>query len=265
MADDRKPKDIALQAWRWLKKHLLRIHAEVPPRPGDAPRPEHKPQPKPTPPPAQGGEFMPRTGDFLYSEPDMVSRNERNHPATRKCLSDFMTPCEPYWGVYVGAILRLLNPNMDVREFESNLRGLFNGARAFDNGRGINSGEWAIENLFCAGATLELIDSTIRRFGPEGFHYMRVRAIDPKIRRPIPRSLSEIDMTLHFFATTATATGNNPFPQFEGRVIIPFFGKDGENWVNIDGEPSRPGKMRRVTSIQHPFVPARPDITRLGL
>jgi hypothetical protein len=167
-----------------------------------------------------------------------------------------------HWGEYVIAILRLLNPGLNKREFEHGLKGLFNGGRAFDNGKSYESGDWGLENLFCAGATLRAFNYEIVM--KSGSRFAKVHAIDPRINLPIPRRLEDVDMTLHFYATTATATGNNPFPQFDGRVIIPFFGRDGYNLVRLDRYESR-GGLRRVSTIQHPFLPQRADITKLGL
>lgn len=205
-------------------------------------------------------------GPMLYSMPDYVSRNGQNHPATRSPIKTMYFRMTPAWSDYVWALQRLLNPSMSEADLLRNMKGLFNGSRAFDNGHGMESGDWALQNLYCAGATFELASDTIRVF--QGRRWMRAKAIDWSIKPAIPQALADIEMCHHFFPTTATDAGNNPFPQFSGRCVIPWFGAERDpqygvfNWVDIDGYPERPGPMIRVDRPGHPFVPARWDITQ---
>lgn len=210
------------------------------------------------------------SGDFLYSEPDYISRNDMNHPQTRKCLTEIYVNAEGFWGDYILRVMHLLHPNVDKWRFNSWFSNLFNGKRAFDNGHAYGSGDWAIANLYCGGATFRKVDNVVAKKGRYGYKHMKVHAINPKRRIPLPTKLSDIDPLLHFWATTGRATGSGPFPQFDGRIMLPFFAADYDsesgisyNWVSIDGDPinNRPGRMVDTNVVRNPFTPPLPQLT----
>ncbi len=85
--------------------------------------------------------------------------------------------------------------------------------------------------------------------------------MDPNSPPAVPTSLEQIDMTLNFFPTIAQeGLSNDPFPQFGGRCLEPFLGKDGRNWIRIAEYDGR-GGMESTTTIKHPFIPAHSHIT----
>lgn len=193
----------------------------------------------------------PLAENLLYSLPDPVARNM---PATRKVRDDRFFRVSPELEAYIWGVDKLLNPTMDDATFLRYWKSLYNGFRAFDNGHSWESGDWALENLYCAGATLKPVTGEIVS------GWVEVYAIDPAYPPPVPTRLSEIDMRLNFYPTISRALANDPFPQFSGRCIHPFVGLNGRNWVRI-GQYDGRGGMRVATKIEHPFIPSRPDLT----
>jgi hypothetical protein len=197
---------------------------------------------------------------LFYSLPDPVARKM---PATRRGKQGLKARVSPKLEAYMRAMNRLLHPNMKDVDFEREWRQMYNGGRAFDNGKSYESGEWTLEDIFCAGATLEAVT------GIQSNGRIEVYAIDPENPPPPPTSPDQIDMTRNFFPTTSQPfLQNGPFPQFDdppyyggGRFIHPFIGRDGKNWVDVYETDDGRGGLRGATKIEQPFIPARPDLT----
>jgi hypothetical protein len=176
-------------------------------------------------------------------------------PATRKCKVDRVFPVSAALEAYVWGVDKLLNPEMSDDLFLRYWKSLYNGFRAFDNGHSWDSGDWRLENLYCAGATLQPVTGVVVN------GWVEVYAIDPLHPPLVPASVYEIDMTLNFFPTTSLSNfRNGAFPQFVGRCANPFLGENGRNWIRM-GEYDGRGGMQIVDAIKHPFIPSKYDIT----
>lgn len=192
---------------------------------------------------------------YLYSLPDIVARNE---PATRKPRVEWNLPVTPKMEAYVRAIGHLLNPGMDPALFEQFFKSMYAGNRFVDNGNGYESGHWKWTDLFCAGANFLPTSDEL----DQGF--LTVHCIDYYHWPDPPATLADIDMTLHYFPTISRSTGNEPFRQFGGRWLQPFWSKGDTCQINFYPDEGR-GGLAWVDRLQHPFIPPRPDITLLGL
>ncbi len=180
----------------------------------------------------------------------MPDPEPRNNPATQKSMVDLFFKVSTKMSAYIHSIERLLNPKMSTNDLEQNLRALFGGQTAFSNGHAYDSGDWAIENLDCGGATVRAAGDNL--ILTRGKLWLPIKAIDPTSPPDIPASLDKLDPTMHFMPTISVPQGLNPFPMFSGRCAVPRLGAGGIKHVEWD-------VVHPVTSVQNPFVPAMPD------
>ncbi len=170
-------------------------------------------------------------------------------PETCPLLSGASNPVTPAWEEYWRGILHLCNPEVDPVHFEHAWLSLVDSARAFTNGSGPETGDFAIHSITCGGATHEMVTGE-----PEGRH-MRIYTLRWDDGPPqIPASPQQIDMTRHFFATTGSnvklADGSYAvygFPQFEN-CIVPLISQSDSDGIDVD-------RIKVVTDLQRPYNP----------
>jgi hypothetical protein len=199
--------------------------------------------------------------DLWFVNHDLQPRGGVNGlPETNKCLTDAFFPVSPQLLAVIQAVERLLNPDLNDSEFEHEFGGLFRDNAGFSNQHGIESGDFRIENLYCGGATFQAVGGDLLKAA--GALWLQVYAIDPNDPPAIPQTLAGIDMRRWFFPTTALTNASNPFPNFNGRCLIPFLGVGGLNYIAWNN-PDREDKVGvvQVPTIQIPFLPAHPEKT----
>lgn len=203
----------------------------------------------------------PSANDLWFVNHDLQPRGGTNGlPETNKCLSDNFFRVTDQLLALIRAVERLLNPQLSDGDFENELGGLFRNNAGFSNQHGIESGDFRIENLYCGGSTFQAVSGEV--VAAVGSMWLQVFAIDPNYPPAIPQTLAGIDMRRWFFPTTALTNASNPFPNFNGRCLIPFLGDGGKNyiaWNNADRQDNV--GVVKVPSIQPPFLPAHPEIT----
>lgn len=188
------------------------------------------------------------SGNLYMVRHDAVPRKD---PEVFKSGNDSFYPVSTSLSAYIIGLLRLLNPSMPYAEFIRQLSNLYSTNRAFSNGHPYDSSDWRIENLICGGATVR---KTGFRKKIGGKWHSEVYALDPTTHFIPPKSLSEVNMEVHFFAVVSNSVGAQPFPQLGGKCVIPYLGKGGRNYLNES-------YLMHVGTIVQPFSPARPDIT----
>lgn len=177
-------------------------------------------------------------------------RNLKNPvPETCPLYSGAVNPLTPEWIAYWQGILRLCNPDMDAVQFERAWQSLVAGNRAFTNGTGPDSGNFALHSLTCGGATHEMLSGDPVR-GHVEIYTLNSRRLPPAI----PSKATDIDMTRHFFATTGSnvklADGSYAvygFPQFEN-CIVPLVSPNESDMIDV-------ARITAVSSIQRPYNP----------
>jgi hypothetical protein len=140
-----------------------------------------------------------------------------------------------------------LNPGLGKKEFEGAWKSLVHDARAFTNNKGPDSGNFALWDITCGGATHQAVSGDAE--GPGG-RYTRIYTLNHKAGPP---SLDDgIDMTRHFMATTGSTKQLSDgsyavygFPQFEN-CIVPLISPDGTDLIETE-------RITYVSSIQRPY------------
>jgi hypothetical protein len=171
-------------------------------------------------------------------------------PETCPLLSGVANRMTPEWEAYWKGILRACNPGMSNQDFNAGWKGLVSDARAFTNNKAPDSGNFALWSITCAGATHQVVSGEPE--GPGG-RYTRIYTLNHKKGPPpIPKSMNEIDITLHFMATTGSTKQLDDgsyavygFPQFEN-CIVPVISPDDTDMI----ETSR---IIMVDSVQRPY------------
>ncbi len=186
--------------------------------------------------------------DHELAKYDYKPRNLK-HPVPETCplYSGASNRVTPAWEAYWKGILKLCNPGMDGAKFENAWISLVDLARAFTNGTGPETGNFAIHSLTCGGATHEMVTGEPER------HYMRIYTLNSrKDPPPIPSDADKIDMTRHFFATTGSnvqfpdgSYGVYGFPQFEN-CIVPLVSPSDTDLIDLT-------RIRPVSDIQSPY------------
>jgi hypothetical protein len=177
-------------------------------------------------------------------------RNLKNPlPETCPLRSGAKNRLTPEWEAYWKGILHLCNPTMSAADFEPSWNSLVASDRAFTNGSGPESGNFALHSITCGGATHEMV--TGNREG----RYMRIYTLNIHQSPPsIPARAVDIDMTRHFFASTGSnvrlADGSYAvygFPQFEN-CIVPLVSPSDIDAIEVS-------RIKAVASIQRPYNP----------
>ena len=198
---------------------------------------------------------------MIFINHELKPRNPKvSLPETFKTLKDRMFPVNVSMLAYVKGILKLMKPGLMIAEFESNMRSLYSDDRAFSNKHPYPD-NFAIENLDCGGNTRRV--TTGKPFYKMFYWWYEVHAIDPSHLPVIDtaRDAGQIDFTVHIVPVISTTikilnqygvwTGQyrkNPFPQFQGRSVVPYFGQNGLNYVRAD-------RITPVNVIPEPFIP----------
>ncbi len=170
-------------------------------------------------------------------------------PETCPLRSGAKNRLRPEWEAYWRGILQLCNPTMSDDDFEPAWSSLVASNRAFTNGSGPESGDFALHSITCGGATHEMVTGV-----PEG-RYMRIYTLNIHKNPPsIPRRAVDIDLTRHFFATTGSSVrlpddsyAVYGFPQFEN-CIVPLVSPADTDAIAVS-------RIKAVSSIQRPYNP----------
>jgi hypothetical protein len=177
-------------------------------------------------------------------------RNLKNPvPETCPLYSGATNPVTPEWEAYWRGILHLCNPGMKDDQFEPAWLSLVDSHRAFTNGSGPETGNFALHSLTCGGATHEMVSGEPER------QYMRIYTLNSRKDPPaIPATPEEIDMTRHFFATTGSNVklpdGSYPvygFPQFDN-CIVPLVSRADTDMIELS-------RIKVVDGLQKPYNP----------
>ena len=236
----------------------------IAPTPAPTPVPTGTPSPAPTPAPTPkyaGRKLCFVLWDHLLARYDYKPRNLKNPvPETCPLYSGATNPITPAWEAYWKGLLRLCNPGMREKEFDSAWLSLVDSARAFTNGSGPETDNFALHSLTCGGATHEMVTGI-----PEGKH-MRIYTLNGRqAPPPLPDDPEKIDMTRHFFATTGSnvqlpdgSYAVYGFPQFEN-CIVPLVSPADSDLIDVD-------RIKVVTDLQNPYhtwksqdLPTGPD------
>src|SRR5512138_641318 len=129
------------------------------------------------------------------------------HPVPMTCplYSGATNTLTPEWIAYWQGLLRLCNPDVNEAAFKQAWLSLVASDRAFTNGTGPETDNFAIHSLTCGGATHELVSGEPEKGGHVRIYILNIHDEPP----PVPSTPEEIDMTRHFFATTGS---NRQFP-----------------------------------------------------
>jgi hypothetical protein len=188
------------------------------------------------------------------------SRNLK-HPVPMTCplYSGATNKLTPAWIAYWQGLLHLCNPGVEDAQFRTAWLSLVASDRAFTNGTGPETSNFAIHSLTCGGATHEMVTGEREK----GDH---VRIFTLNIHReppPVPANPDELDMTRHFFATTGSNTrfpdgsyGVYGFPQFEN-CIVPLISNDDTDMIDIS-------RIRVVAEMQSPYHTWKSQVLRVG-
>jgi hypothetical protein len=168
-------------------------------------------------------------------------------PETCPLFSGAINPMTPAWVAYWKGILHLCNPDVSPKRFDGAWESLILSNRAFTNGTGPDTDNFALHSLTCGGATHEMVTGI-----PEGDH-MRIYTLNSRKDPPsIPTKIDDIDITRHFFATSGSnvllADGSYAvygFPQFEN-CIVPLVSPNDTDLIDIS-------RIKVVTNIQRPY------------
>jgi hypothetical protein len=175
---------------------------------------------------------------------------KRPVPETCPLYSGASNPVTPAWEAYWKGILHLCNPDMKAEAFDSAWTSLVASNRAFTNGSGPETGQFAIHSLTCGGATHEMVTGI-----PESRGYVEIYTLNSKKRPPrVPDRPEQIDMTRHFFATTGSnvklpdgSYAVRGFPQFEN-CIVPLVSPANTDKIEF-------ARIKVVTDLQRPYHP----------
>ena len=121
--------------------------------------------------------------------------------------------------------------------------------RAFTNGSGPHSEEFALHSITCGGATHEMVTGHPER------SFMRIYTLNGrKDPPPVPEKPEQIDMTRHFFATTGSnvrlpdgSFAVYGFPQFEN-CIVPLVSPADTDMIDLS-------RIKVVSDLQRPYNP----------
>ncbi len=196
-------------------------------------------------------------------ELERYSYQPRNpkHPVPMTCplYSGATNTLTPAWIAYWQGILRLCNPDVKDAQFQNAWLSLVASDRAFTNGTGPETSNFAIHSLTCGGATHEMVTGEPEKGGHMLIYTWNIREDPP----PVPATPGEIDMTRHFFATTGSNTqfpdGSYAvygFPQFEN-CIIPLISNDDTDMLDIS-------RIRVVSDMQSPYHTWQSQMPRVG-
>src|SRR5512143_912491 len=196
-------------------------------------------------------------------ELERYSYKPRNvkHPVPETCplYSGATNTLTPAWIAYWQGILHLCNPGVKDTAFQNAWLSLVASDRAFTNGTGPETGNFAIHSLTCAGATHEMVTGKPEKGGHVRIYTFNIHSEPP----PVPSSPDELDMTRHFFATTGSNTqfpdGSYAvygFPQFEN-CIVPLISNDDTDMIDI-------ARVKVVTEIQYPYHTWQSQMPRVG-
>ncbi len=220
------------------------------------------PAPTPVPTPKYAGRLLCFVlWDHLLARYNYEPRDLK-HPLPETCplYSGAINPITPAWEAYWKGLLRLCNPGVSQKEFDSAWLSLVDSARAFTNSTGPETDNFALHSLTCGGATHEMVTGI-----PEGKH-MRIYTLNSrKDPPPVPDDPEKIDMTRHFFATTGSnlqfpdgSYAVYGFPQFEN-CIVPLVSPADTDLIDLD-------RIKVVTDLQNPYhtwksqdLPVGPD------
>lgn len=188
--------------------------------------------------------------DHQLAKYDFQPRN-LNSPVPETCplYSGASNPVTPAWEAYWKGILHVCNPGMDAASFEQAWTSLVASNRAFTNGSGPDTGQFAIHSITCGGATHEMVTGI-----PDGPH-IEIYTLNGKKRPPpIPTKPEQIDMTRHFFATTGSnvrlpdgSYAVYGFPQFEN-CIVPLVSPADTDMIDQS-------RVMTVYDLQKPYNP----------
>ncbi len=179
-----------------------------------------------------------------------MPRNLKNPvPETCPLYSGAVNPVTPAWEAYWRGILHLCNPTVSDADFEGSWNSLTASNRAFTNGTGPATGNFALHSLTCGGATHEMVTGI-----PEGQH-MRIYTLNSrKAPPPVPAKADDIDITRHFFATTGSnvllpdgSYAVYGFPQFEN-CIVPLVSPADTDLIDVS-------RIKVVSAVQRPYNP----------
>lgn len=188
--------------------------------------------------------------DHQLAQYDYQPRNLKTPvPQTCPLYSGAKNPLTPAWEAYWRGILHLCNPDMGDADFERSWNSLVAPGRAFTNFSGPASGDFALHSLTCGGATHEMVTGVSER------SYMRIYTLNSrKDPPPIPARPEDIDVTRHFFGTSASnvrlpdgSYAVYGFPQFEN-CIVPLVSPSDTDMIDIS-------RIKVVSSIQRPYNP----------
>ncbi len=173
---------------------------------------------------------------------------KRPVPMTCPLYSGATNTLTPAWIAYWRGILRVCNPGVQDAQFENAWLSLVASDRAFTNGTGPETDNFAIHSITCGGATHEMVTGEPEKGGHVRIYTLNIRRDPP----PLPATPEEIDMTRHFFATTGSNTrfpdGSYAvygFPQFEN-CIVPLISNDDTDMIDL-------ARIRVVTDMQSPY------------
>ncbi len=215
------------------------------------PKPTRTLMPAPTSGPTPGTRLLAFVlWDHQLAMYDFKPRNLK-YPVPETCplYSGAVNPLTPEWVAYWRGLLRLCNPTVDQDHFERAWLSLVASNRAFTNGSGPETDNFAIHSLTCGGATHEMVSGDPVR-GHVEIYTLNSRRLPPAI----PAKATDIDMTRHFFATTGSSVqlpdGSYAvygFPQFEN-CIVPLVSQGESDMIDV-------ARITQVSSIQRPYHP----------
>ncbi len=221
------------------------------PQSSAAPRPTRTLMPPPTGGPTPGTRLLCFVlWDHQLAMYDFQPRNLKNPvPETCPLYSGAVNPLTPEWITYWKGLLHLCNPQMDPVQFEHAWLSLVASDRAFTNGTGPETDNFALHSLTCGGATHEMVS------GDQVRGHIEIYTLNSRRQPPaVPSKATDIDMTRHFFATTGSnvrlpdgSYAVYGFPQFEN-CIVPLVSPDETDMIDAT-------RITQVPSIQRPYNP----------
>ncbi len=217
------------------------------------PSPTATPAPSPTPVPTvtyAGRKLCFVLWDHQLAKYDYKPRDLKNPvPETCPLYSGASNRVTPAWEAYWRGILRVCNPGMKDDDFQQSWESLVASNRAFTNGSGPDTGDFAIHSLTCGGATHEMVTGI-----PNGPHMEIYTLNSRKPPPPIPSRPEQIDMTRHFFATTGSnvqlpdgSYAVRGFPQFEN-CVVPLVSPFNTDMIDLS-------RISYVSELQRPYHP----------
>ena len=200
-------------------------------------------------------------GVYVFVKWDTKPRNKRGAPAVYPTLACAWVKGQGAVLDYLVEMQHLMAPRyLDVpvgsgiSAFEREMRSLWRSDAAFSNRHPWGASNFAIQGIYTTGATFRAI--TGKPYFARLRWWIDVYALDPLHLPSVPTNWDNIDWTLHFHPTSSTDIeyGNtirtNPFPQFDGASIIPFFGAGGVQAIQFSNIKFLPDK-----TIPNPYNP----------